>query len=133
MDFLDKACKNRFKTEKNHHRILHIRNSLGTKFQLKLTILIFFDQIYPRREFPLENGKIALKSASTVVIYYIKLFRTGANRHNGILMFLWSHICQFVEFVFNVRNNVIFRLCEMLLTELHVDIACIAGSKQHIG
>ena len=51
MDFLDKACKNRFKTEKNHHQILHIRNSLGTKFQLKLTILIFFDQINPKRVF----------------------------------------------------------------------------------
>ena len=30
------------KTEKeHHHQILHIRNSLGTTFQLKLTILIF--------------------------------------------------------------------------------------------
>ena len=67
---------------------MHIQINLGTKFQLKLTILIFFDQIYPRREFLLENGKIALKRASTVVIYYIKLFRTGANRHNGILMSL---------------------------------------------
>ena len=25
----------------HHHQILHIRNSLGTKFQLKLKILIF--------------------------------------------------------------------------------------------
>ena len=41
MDFLDETSEKRFKTEKKerNHRILHIRNSLGTKFQLKLTIL----------------------------------------------------------------------------------------------
>ena len=31
------------------------------------------------------NAKIALLCASMVVTYYIKLFRTGADRHNGIL------------------------------------------------
>ena len=34
-----KNAQNRIK--EHHHRILHIRRSLGTKFQLKLTILIF--------------------------------------------------------------------------------------------
>ena len=34
------------------------------------------------------NGKIALLRASMVVTYYIKLSRTGADRHNGILMSL---------------------------------------------
>ena len=47
--------------------------------------LIFFDQIFPKREFPVENGKIALVRASMVNAYYIKHFRTGADRHNGIL------------------------------------------------
>ena len=37
-------------------------------------------------EFPVENGKLALVRASMVVTYYIKLFYTGADRHNGILM-----------------------------------------------
>ena len=32
------------------------------------------------------NAKIALLCASIVVTYYIKLFRTGADGHNGILM-----------------------------------------------
>ena len=32
----------------HHHWIPHIQISLGTKFQLKLTILIFFAQIYPK-------------------------------------------------------------------------------------
>ena len=39
-------------------------------------------------EFPVENGKIALVLSSMVVTYYIKLFRTGADRHYGILMSL---------------------------------------------
>ena len=36
----------------------------------------FFDQICPKKEFPVENGKIALVCASTVVSCYVKLFRT---------------------------------------------------------
>ena len=34
------------------------------------------------------NAKITLLRASMVITYYIKLFRTGAGRHNGILMSL---------------------------------------------
>ena len=29
----------------HHHRILHIKNSLGTKFQLKLTIFSFWAKL----------------------------------------------------------------------------------------
>ena len=32
------------------------------------------------------NAKIALLRAPMVVTYYIKLFRTGSDRHNGILI-----------------------------------------------
>ena len=38
--------------------------------------------------FPVGNGKTELASASMVVIYCIKLYRTGAKRYNGILMSL---------------------------------------------
>ena len=65
-----------------------MRISVGTKCQLKLTILIFFYQICLKWVFPLKNRKIALVRASTVVTYYIKLFHTGADRHNGFLMSL---------------------------------------------
>ena len=34
------------------------------------------------------NAKVALLGAFMVVTYYIRLFRTGADRHNGILMSL---------------------------------------------
>ena len=55
---------------------LHIRISLGTTFQVKLTILIlfFFDQICPKREVTVENRKTALVHASMVVTYYITSF-----------------------------------------------------------
>ena len=52
---------------------------------------MFFSEhcdISPKIVFPVENGKITLVRASMVVTYYIKLFRTGVNRHNGILMSL---------------------------------------------
>ena len=41
-----------------------------------------------KREFPVENRKIALVRSSMVVTYYIKLFRKGTDRYNGILMSL---------------------------------------------
>ena len=42
MGYFGQNLQKRPKTEKEHrHQILHIRNSLGTTFQLKLTILIF--------------------------------------------------------------------------------------------
>ena len=49
---------------------------------------MFFDQICPNSKFPVEEGKIAHVRASMMVTYYNKLFRTGADRHNGILMYL---------------------------------------------
>ena len=42
MDFLVKTCTKR---SKHHHRNLHIRNSLGTKFQLEMTILNFWTKL----------------------------------------------------------------------------------------
>ena len=47
-----KNAQNRIK--EHHHRILHIRRSLGTKFQLKLTIS-FFDQTCPKKVVPVQN------------------------------------------------------------------------------
>ena len=48
--------KNR--TNKHYHRIQLIGISLGTKFHLKLTIMIFLNQIYPKQVFSVENRKI---------------------------------------------------------------------------
>ena len=75
--------------------------SLGTKFQLTLTVLIFFVQIFPKRVFLFENGKIALVRASMVVTYYIKLFRTGADRYKGILMSLLLLVAETTTICFN--------------------------------
>ena len=57
-------------------------------FHVKLTILIFsFYQICPKREFPVENGKIKLMRASMVVTI-LNFSARGADRHNGILISL---------------------------------------------
>ena len=40
-----------------HHRILHIRISLSTKFQLKLLILIFSTKFAQKKRFPVVNQK----------------------------------------------------------------------------
>ena len=83
----------------HHHWILHIRISLGTKFQLKLIVLTFFSPNLFKREFPVENGKIALVRASMVATYYIKLFRIGADRHNGILISLLLLVAETTSYI----------------------------------
>ena len=46
------------------------------------------------------NKKIAFLRTSMVVTYYIKLFRTGADRHNGILMSLLLLVTETVIYIF---------------------------------
>ena len=77
--------------------ILHNQICLGAKLQLKLRILIFFGLICAKREFPVENGKIAFVRASLVVTYYTKLFYVGADRHSGILMSLLLLIAETIR------------------------------------
>ena len=43
------------------------------------------------------NTKITLLRASMVVTYYIKLFRTGADRHNSILMSLLLLVAETIK------------------------------------
>ena len=68
------------RTQKNkcHHWVVHIRISLSTKLQPKLTTLIFRPNLSKQknRTFVCVHGR------------YIKLFRTGADRRNGIVMSL---------------------------------------------
>lgn len=64
----------------HHLLILHIRISVDTNFQLKLTILFFF--------LPNLGFLIALLPPPMVVSYSVKRFRLGADGHNGVLMSL---------------------------------------------
>ena len=57
-------------------------------FSLHWQFWFYFDQICPETVFQVGNEKNALLHGSIVVTYYIKLFRTGADRHNVILMSL---------------------------------------------
>ena len=73
----------------HYHLILHIWISPGTKFQPKLTILINcqFSKLPKKAISGIKQGYCIL-CASMVDNYYIKLFCTGADRCNGILMSL---------------------------------------------
>ena len=101
---------------------MHIRFSLSTKFQCKLTILFFcffvvffvlfcfvflFYLICPKRVFPVENRKIA--RSSMVVTYYIKLSHKGADRHNSILMSLLLLVAEtMMTMDYNTENYEMF-------------------------
>ena len=45
------------------------------------------------------NGKITLGLVSIFVTYYIRLFRTGADRYNGILMPLFLLVAETIVFI----------------------------------
>ena len=64
------------------------------KFLAYIDNFDFSDRICPKRIFLVEKVKIGLVRASMVVTYYIKLFRTEIDRHNGILMSLLLLVVQ---------------------------------------
>ena len=55
------------------------------------------------------NAKIALLRVSMVVTYYIKLFRTGADRRNGILMFLLFLVAETINTLQNTVKNTLLK------------------------
>ena len=61
----------------------------------------------PKKEFPVENGKVALVHSSMVVTYYIKLFCTGADRRNGILMSLLFQVAETIKAYFLLLSYVV--------------------------
>ena len=61
------------KKSKQHHPILHVQNSLGTKFQVKVTILNFWTKNgikYARRVFLISKRK---KKKFTIEFYIFEL------------------------------------------------------------
>ena len=46
--------------------------------------------------FSVDNAKTALVRVSIVATYFIKLFRTGADRHTGILISLLVQVAEAV-------------------------------------
>ena len=47
--------------------------------------------------FPIKNEKVELVRASMVVTYYVNLFYSGADRHNGILMSLLLLVAETIK------------------------------------
>ena len=68
----------------NRHWVLHIWNSLGTKFQLKLTILIFWTKFLKKCISGMKQKNHPFACVHSRYLYYIKLFRMGANRHFNV-------------------------------------------------
>ena len=86
-------------------------------FSLNWQFWLFY--ICPEREFPVENRKIALVHASMVVTYYIKHFRTGADRHNRILMSLLLLVAEAINYspnnwIFNRFYSCLITRCSLL-------------------
>ena len=84
------------------------------------------------------TAKISLLRASMVVPCYIKLFRTGADRHNGILMYLLLLVAETI-IVSNINicfsvilkvfwNHKLLKLCWRSFDLLHK--SCCAGIKK---
>ena len=67
--------------------------------------MIYFDQISPKRVFPIENWKNAPVRVSMVVNYYVKLFRTGADRFNGILMSLLLVVVETINYLKSCKSG----------------------------
>ena len=58
-----------------------------------------------KQKFPVESEKIALVRASMVITFYIKLFRTGADKHNGILMSLLLLVAETIRKFLNTKSR----------------------------
>ena len=54
--------------------------------------------------FPVENRKIAFLRAYVVVTYYIKLFHTESDGHNGILMFVLLLVAETIVRLLRIRS-----------------------------
>ena len=90
-----------FHSNRLHHLMARNKNAQNICLSYTVTVVHFTDQNWISKTvycircvmvckigFTSWNAKIVLLLASMVVTYYIKLFRTGADRHNGILMSL---------------------------------------------
>ena len=74
MDFFEETCKKvEKKKREHHHRILHIRNILGTKFQLKLTILSIWTRLTRKGYFKSKKKKIKIAILELVSVLHFSL------------------------------------------------------------
>ena len=91
-----------FHSNRLHHLMARNKNAQNICFSYTVTVVHFTDQNWISKTvycircvmvfkigFTNWNAKSALLRASMVVTYYIKLFRTGADHHDGILI---SHL-----------------------------------------
>ena len=68
------------KTNEQHHRILHMRISLGTKFQVKLTFLIFLIKFVQKRTFRSKTEKSTFPHGDRQTQWYCNAFSPSGHR-----------------------------------------------------
>ena len=88
------VVSSRKQKSEHHHWILHFQIVLVIKFQLNMTFLTFCTKFARKGYFRVQ-----------INTYYIKLFRTGADKHNGILM---SLLLLVAETIIKDCDNVVF-------------------------
>ena len=93
----------RCKKEKNenHHRILHIRNSLYSKLQLQQTIFIFWNNFARKGHFPLKRAKLNI----TTEFYIFKLVWVPNFSSNWKFSFFEPNLPQRVSQVENGKSE----------------------------
>ena len=86
--FIQKICSGWKKKMWTYYVILHIWIILRTKFQLKLTIFEFLDQIYPKRVFSVETRTSSPRTTSVCFLcskghfnYCFRTFRRSQKSH----------------------------------------------------
>ena len=70
---------------------------------------------------------MAFSRASMVVTYYIKLFRTGADRHNSILMSLLLLVAETITKYFTERKIVLKNLTQLWHASKNTNFKSIPG------
>ena len=70
---------------------------------------------------------MAFSRASMVVTYYIKLFHTGADRHNSILMSLLLLVAETITKYFTERKIVLKNLTQLWHASKNTNFKSIPG------
>ena len=98
-------CKHK---SEHHLWILHIWISLSTKFYVKLTVLIFLDQIFPKRLFPVERGR----SEHHHEILHIRISLGAKFQPKLTILIFWTKFAQKTSFRSKTKKvNITIEFC----------------------
>ena len=112
MHFLGNASKNGLKQKKEHyHGILLIPTSLGSKFQLKQTIWIFWNKFAIKRIIPFKNKKEWMN-----ITFEFFIFELGKYQISAETDILWTKLAQ--KAYFQSKADTVNRTSKFYISEL---------------